>query len=59
VKQASVKRGFTLGRVTENVKVQSPTGDMLVNPLPTGSLDAAALVVRLIVRLFGMGKTAW
>jgi molybdenum ABC transporter molybdate-binding protein len=35
----------TLGQVRKNVKVQSPTGDMLVNQLLTGSLDAVVAYV--------------
>jgi molybdenum ABC transporter molybdate-binding protein len=39
--QETLRQGGTRGRVMKNVKVQSPTGDMLINQLLTGSLDAA------------------
>jgi molybdenum ABC transporter molybdate-binding protein len=38
--QATLQQTGTHDAVMENVKVQSPTGDMLVNQLRTGSLDA-------------------
>jgi molybdenum ABC transporter molybdate-binding protein len=38
--QETLKQGGQLNPVMKNVKVQSPTGDMLVNQLRTGSLDA-------------------
>jgi molybdenum ABC transporter molybdate-binding protein len=38
--QETLKQGGQLSPVMKNVKVQSPTGDMLVNQLRTGSLDA-------------------
>jgi molybdate transport system substrate-binding protein len=43
--QKTLSETGTLGRVMENVKVQSPTGDMLVNQLLTGSLDAVVAYV--------------
>jgi ABC-type molybdate transport system substrate-binding protein len=39
--QETLKQGRAHHRVMKNVKVQSPTGDMLINQLLTGSLDAA------------------
>jgi molybdenum ABC transporter molybdate-binding protein len=39
--QETLKQGRAHNRVMKNVKVQSPTGDMLINQLLTGSLDAA------------------
>jgi ABC-type molybdate transport system substrate-binding protein len=39
--QNALKEGGVRIEVMENVTVQSPTGDMLVNQLRTGSLDAA------------------
>ncbi|HWG44577.1 MAG TPA: molybdate ABC transporter substrate-binding protein [Gemmataceae bacterium] len=38
--QETLKQGRAHHRVMKNVKVQSPTGDMLINQLLTGSLDA-------------------
>jgi ABC-type molybdate transport system substrate-binding protein len=40
ITQETLKQNGTHDEVMENVKVQSPTGDMLVNQLRTGSLDA-------------------
>jgi molybdenum ABC transporter molybdate-binding protein len=39
--QATLRQDQSHDLVMRNVKVQSPTGDMLVNQLRTGSLDAA------------------
>ena len=39
--QNTLREGGVQKEVMENVTVQSPTGDMLVNQLRTGSLDAA------------------
>lgn len=39
--QNTLKEGGVQQEVMENVTVQTPTGDMLVNQLRTGSLDAA------------------
>jgi len=39
----TLREGGVLEEVMENVTVQSPTGDMLVNQLRTGSLDAAVV----------------
>ncbi len=41
--QNTLREGGVLKEVMENVTVQSPTGDMLVNQLRTGSLDAAVV----------------
>ncbi len=41
--QNTLKEGGVQGEVMENVTVQTPTGDMLVNQLLTGSLDAAVV----------------
>ena len=41
--QNTLKEGGVQKEVMENVTVQSPTGDMLVNQLRTGSLDAAVV----------------
>jgi ABC-type molybdate transport system substrate-binding protein len=38
--QETLKQGRAHNRVMKNVKVQTPTGDMLINQLLTGSLDA-------------------
>jgi molybdenum ABC transporter molybdate-binding protein len=38
--QETLRQGKALAEVMKNVKVQTPTGDMLVNQLRTGSLDA-------------------
>jgi molybdate transport system substrate-binding protein len=38
--QETLKQGHAHDRVMKNVQVQSPTGDMLINQLLTGSLDA-------------------
>jgi ABC-type molybdate transport system substrate-binding protein len=38
--QETLKQGRAQDRVMKNVKVQTPTGDMLINQLLTGSLDA-------------------
>jgi molybdenum ABC transporter molybdate-binding protein len=38
--QETLDQSGLRGRVMPNIKVQSPTGDMLVNQLRTGSLDA-------------------
>jgi molybdate transport system substrate-binding protein len=43
--QKTLNETCTLGQVMKNVKVQSPTGDMLVNQLLTGSLDAVVAYV--------------
>jgi molybdenum ABC transporter molybdate-binding protein len=43
--QKTLSESGTLGHVMKNVKVQSPTGDMLVNQLLTGSLDAVVAYV--------------
>jgi molybdate transport system substrate-binding protein len=45
ITQKTLSETGTLGRVMKNVKVQSPTGDMLVNQLLTGSLDAVVAYV--------------
>jgi ABC-type molybdate transport system substrate-binding protein len=39
--QNTLREGGVLNQVMENVTVQTPTGDMLVNQLRAGSLDAA------------------
>jgi molybdate transport system substrate-binding protein len=39
--QQTLKEDRTTALVMKNVKVQSPTGDMLVNQMRTGSLDAS------------------
>ncbi len=41
--QNTLKEGGVLQEVMENVAVQTPTGDMLVNQMLTGSLDAAVV----------------
>lgn len=41
--QNTLREGGVQSEVMENVTVQSPTGDMLVNQLLTGSLDAAVV----------------
>ena len=41
--QNTLKQGGVQKEVMENVIVQTPTGDMLVNQLRTGSLDAAVV----------------
>ncbi len=41
ITQNTLKEGGVQQEVMENVTVQTPTGDMLVNQLKTGSLDAA------------------
>ena len=41
ITQNTFKEGGVQQEVMENVTVQTPTGDMLVNQLQTGSLDAA------------------
>lgn len=41
ITQNTLKEGGVQTEVMENVTVQTPTGDMLVNQLQTGSLDAA------------------
>ncbi len=41
--QNTLKEGGIQQEVMENVTMQSPTGDMLVNQLRTGSLDAAVV----------------
>jgi ABC-type molybdate transport system substrate-binding protein len=41
--QKTLKEGGVQTEVMENVTVQTPTGDMLVNQLLTGSLDAAVV----------------
>ena len=41
--QNTLTEGGVQGEVMENVTVQTPTGDMLVNQLLTGSLDAAVV----------------
>jgi ABC-type molybdate transport system substrate-binding protein len=41
--QNTFKEGGVQQEVMENVTVQSPTGDMLVNQMRTGSLDAAVV----------------
>ena len=41
--QNTLKEGGVQKEVMENVTVQTPTGDMLVNQLRTGSLDAAVV----------------
>ncbi len=41
ITQNTLKEGGVQQEVMENVTVQTPTGDMLVNQLRTGSLDAA------------------
>jgi molybdenum ABC transporter molybdate-binding protein len=41
ITQATLRQDQSHDLVMRNVKVQSPTGDMLVNQLRTGSLDAA------------------
>ena len=41
--QNTLKEGGVQEQVMENVTVQTPTGDMLVNQLLTGSLDAAVV----------------
>jgi molybdenum ABC transporter molybdate-binding protein len=43
--QKTLAESKTRSRVMPNVKVQSPTGDMLVNQLLTGSLDAVIAYV--------------
>ncbi len=43
--QRTFKEGGVQEQVMKNVKVQSPTGDMLVNQLRTGSLDAVIAYV--------------
>ncbi len=43
--QRTFKEGRVQEQVMKNVKVQSPTGDMLVNQLRTGSLDAVVAYV--------------
>ena len=43
--QKTFKEGGVQEQVMKNVKVQSPTGDMLVNQLRTGSLDAVVAYV--------------
>ncbi len=41
--QNTLKEGGVLQEVMDNVAVQTPTGDMLVNQMLTGSLDAAVV----------------
>ena len=43
--QEALKKSGVAEAVMKNVKVQSPTGDMLVNQLRTGSLDAVVAYV--------------
>ncbi len=43
--QETLRQGGFRGRVMKNVTVQSPTGDMLVNQLLAGSLDAVIAYV--------------
>jgi molybdenum ABC transporter molybdate-binding protein len=43
--QQTMKEDRSTALVMKNVKVQSPTGDMLVNQMRTGSLDAAVAYV--------------
>lgn len=43
--QETLRQSKTLDAVMKNVKVQTPTGDMLVNQLRTGSLDAVVAYV--------------
>ncbi len=43
--QETLKQGGVHDPVMDNVKVQSPTGDLLVNELRTGSLDAVIAYV--------------
>jgi molybdate transport system substrate-binding protein len=43
--QKTLREGGVQDRVMKNVKVQTPTGDMLVNQLRTGSLDAVVAYV--------------
>ena len=43
--QRTLKEGSVEAQVMKNVVVQSPTGDLLVNQLLTGSLDAAVAYV--------------
>jgi molybdate transport system substrate-binding protein len=43
--QQTFREGRVQEQVMKNVKVQSPTGDMLVNQLRTGSLDAVVAYV--------------
>jgi molybdenum ABC transporter molybdate-binding protein len=43
--QKTFKEGGVQEQVMKNVKVQVPTGDMLVNQLRTGSLDAAVAYI--------------
>jgi ABC-type molybdate transport system substrate-binding protein len=45
ITQETLKQNGTLDPVMKNVKVQSPTGDMLVNQLRTKSLDAVIAYV--------------
>jgi molybdate transport system substrate-binding protein len=45
ITQKTLSETGSLGRVMKNVKVQSPTGDWLVNQLLTGSLDAVVAYV--------------
>lgn len=43
--QETLRQSKTLQAVMNNVKVQTPTGDMLVNQLRTGSLDAVVAYI--------------
>ena len=43
--QKALEQGRVKAEVMENVKVQSPAGDMLVNQMLTGSLDAVVAYV--------------
>jgi molybdenum ABC transporter molybdate-binding protein len=43
--QKTLQEGGVLDKVMKNVKVQTPTGDMLVNQLRAGSLDAVVAYV--------------
>jgi molybdenum ABC transporter molybdate-binding protein len=45
ITQKTLSETGTRGNIMKNVKVQSPTGDMLVNQLLTGSLDAVVAYV--------------
>jgi molybdenum ABC transporter molybdate-binding protein len=45
ITQETLRQNGTLDPVMKNVKVQTPTGDMLVNQLRTGSLDAVIAYV--------------
>jgi molybdenum ABC transporter molybdate-binding protein len=43
--QETLLQGKVQGQVMKNVKVQTPTGDMLVNQMRTGSLDAVVVYI--------------